>query len=598
VSVADNKAMDRAPVTITAPREVTINVTPRAATVRSGDMRDFDTDVDNASNGRVNWFVNNVPGGNATFGTIGATGRYTAPSSIPSPAVVTVKAVSVADPTKSDTSEVTIAVPRVTVTPATASVRSGATPDFDANTPVNWYVNNVAGGNAMLGTINASGMYTAPAAVPSPATVSVKGVSKADNAKFDTSAATITSAAVVVTPATASVQTGATRDFDANTPVNWYVNDVAGGNATLGTIYASGMYTAPAAIPSPDTVTVKGVSKADNTKFDTSAVTITSAAVNVKPGTASVQTGATRQFTSNTPVNWSVNDVAGGNATLGTIKAAGLYTAPANVPSPATVTLKGVSTTDNTKSDTAAVTITAAAITLTLTPETGTANTGATLQFSAVVANSAHTAVSWTVKDVAGGNATLGTLNAQGLYTALAAVPSPATVTVKAVSAADATVSDTSVITIQSGATGGPSATPTIVQPGAVTFTVRGTGFVPSTTAKFAGVDAAVTVVSPTELRVNANTPAGKLGDMVLAVRNPSPAPAQMLFRIEVRSYRGAPRLSLADAHRLLRKATFGPTPETVDRLQAIGVDAWLTEQLAAAPPDPYPTALEMEGSL
>jgi len=71
-----------------------------------------------------------------------------------------------------------------------------------------------------------------------------------------------------------------------------------------------------------------------------------------------------------------------------------------------------------------------------------------------------------------------------------------------------------------------------------------------------------------------------------------------MLFRIEVRSYRGAPRLSLADAHRLLRKATFGPTPETVDRLQAIGVDAWLTEQLAAAPPDPYPTALEMEGSL
>ncbi len=53
--------------------------------------------------------------------------------------------------------------------------------------------------------------------------------------------------------------------------------------------------------------------------------------------TASVVKGTTRQFTAYVPlspntIQWLVNDVPGGNATVGTVSATGLYAAPAVVP--------------------------------------------------------------------------------------------------------------------------------------------------------------------------------------------------------------------------------------------------------------------------
>src|SRR2546427_1655312 len=66
-----------------------------------------------------------------------------------------------------------------------------------------------------------------------------------------------------------------------------------------------------------------------------------STAVHVSPSTAIVATSTTQQFTvtgiTNTTVNWSVNGAAGGNSTVGTISASGLYTAPSSIPNPATV---------------------------------------------------------------------------------------------------------------------------------------------------------------------------------------------------------------------------------------------------------------------
>src|SRR5207302_9627902 len=64
-------------------------------------------------------------------------------------------------------------------------------------------------------------------------------------------------------------------------------------------------------------------------------------------------------YSLNTQVTWQVNTVAGGNATVGTISTAGLYTAPGTVPSPATVTVTAVSVADSTRSASATVTITA-----------------------------------------------------------------------------------------------------------------------------------------------------------------------------------------------------------------------------------------------
>src|SRR5256885_15115649 len=70
------------------------------------------------------------------------------------------------------------------------------------------------------------------------------------------------------------------------------------------------------------------------------------------------QPTATVQNTSNTAVTWQVSGVSGGNATAGTISSSGLYTAPAVVPNPATVTVTAVSQADPTKSASAQGTIT------------------------------------------------------------------------------------------------------------------------------------------------------------------------------------------------------------------------------------------------
>ncbi len=76
-------------------------------------------------------------------------------------------------------------------------------------------------------------------------------------------------AAAAITPKSATVQVGATQTFVANvtgaidTAVTWQVDGLPGGSATVGTITADGVYTAPAAVPIPATVTVTAVPRTD-----------------------------------------------------------------------------------------------------------------------------------------------------------------------------------------------------------------------------------------------------------------------------------------------------------------------------------------------
>ena len=86
--------------------------------------------------------------------------------------------------------------------------------------------------------------------------------------------------------------------------------------------------------------------------------------VTVSPATANVQEGSQQQFTAtvsntnDTTVTWQVNGITGGNATVGTITSAGLYTAPAAIPSPASVTITAFISDVPSISGTAIVTIT------------------------------------------------------------------------------------------------------------------------------------------------------------------------------------------------------------------------------------------------
>ena len=203
---------------------------------------------------------------------------------------------------------------------------------------------------------------------------------------------------------------------------------------------------------------------ADNVDIDYEALLVTYAngvSVSVSPANPSVQTSATQQFTatvtgsSNTAVNWQVNGVAGGNSVTGTISTSGLYTAPSAVPSPAAVTVNAISQADTTKSASTTVTVTApAAVSVTVSPATATLQTSATQQFTATVTGSSNTSVTWQVNGIVSGNSTVGTVSAAGLYAAPSAVPTPATVSVTAVSQADTTKSASAQVTITSGGGG------------------------------------------------------------------------------------------------------------------------------------------------
>jgi uncharacterized protein (DUF1800 family) len=77
--------------------------------------------------------------------------------------------------------------------------------------------------------------------------------------------------------------------------------------------------------------------------------------VTISPTSATVTLVSTRQFSktvtgnANTNVTWAVNGVTGGNATVGTISTAGLYTPPVAMPNPATVTVRATSVANTTK---------------------------------------------------------------------------------------------------------------------------------------------------------------------------------------------------------------------------------------------------------
>lgn len=87
---------------------------------------------------------------------------------------------------------------------------------------------------------------------------------------------------VSVTPANQSVLTGVSQLFHAsatgttNQNFTWSIDGAGAGNSTVGTIASSGLYVAPAVVPTPAAITLRATSTFDNTSSGTAAVTITS----------------------------------------------------------------------------------------------------------------------------------------------------------------------------------------------------------------------------------------------------------------------------------------------------------------------------------
>ena len=105
------------------------------------------------------------------------------------------------------------------------------------------------------------------------------------------------------------------------------------------------------------------VSASYNDSSQSATVSITPVTVAISPSSATLATNLTQQFvasvtgTSNTAVNWSVDGIAGGDSSVGSISSAGLYTAPATIPNPSAVTVTAASRADPSASGSATVTI-------------------------------------------------------------------------------------------------------------------------------------------------------------------------------------------------------------------------------------------------
>ena len=266
----------------------------------------------------------------------------------------------------------------VTVSPVTVSLQGGATQAFtakasDSSTATfTWAVNGVAGGSADAGTITTAGVYTAPQFPPSSNTVSVSAAESGNATATGSSVVTLNNPTPTITSVTpTSVASGVAFTLTVKG-----TNFAPGATLMFGTTALTTTRTSATQLTATGTATSAQVGSVNLTVQNPNPGLIASAAVKetvtgpssnlsvaVTPTTATLRAGATQTFSAtvtgstNTNVTWSVNGTAGGSATLGTVSATGLYTAPNNLPTPPNVTVTATSAQDTTKSGSGAVTL-------------------------------------------------------------------------------------------------------------------------------------------------------------------------------------------------------------------------------------------------
>jgi len=256
--------------TVTIVSAVSVTVAPSGVSVAITQRTTLTPTVTGTSNTAVSWTVNGVPNGNSTLGQIcqpasvpcaaptgPASGSvdFLAPAAVPSSNPVNVNATSAADPTRSGTSIVIITGPTgatsvsispqfAFIAPSTATLsqqRFVATVTGNSNTSVSWAVQSAVPGQgcsgAACGSVDATGLYSAPTAAPSPNGISVIATSLADGTKSATAAITITSGPAIEVILPSSVMAGAVESFPFSVQG---LNFVAGSGSAASTILING----------------------------------------------------------------------------------------------------------------------------------------------------------------------------------------------------------------------------------------------------------------------------------------------------------------------------------------------------------------------
>ncbi|HMH50633.1 MAG TPA: IPT/TIG domain-containing protein [Candidatus Acidoferrum sp.] len=128
---------------------------------------------------------------------------------------------------------------------------------------------------------------------------------------------------LTVTPTTPSISAGASRQFSAASvggsppPVAWAVNGVIGGNASLGTISANGLYTAPLTMIQEFVATIAAIDQSDPTATGSVVVTV------MAPRFASAAQGVSVTFAQpmiSNSVQSSVSVIRGGTSVTNSLQ--------------------------------------------------------------------------------------------------------------------------------------------------------------------------------------------------------------------------------------------------------------------------------------
>ncbi len=373
-------------------------------------------------------------------------------------------------------------------------------------------------------------------------------------------------------------------------PMSFWVNGVLGGDAKVGTIDSNGLYTAPALVPSPNTVTITSLA----TKFPQDipgsvAVSVlnpipiinTVTPSSFSEGTTTITISGS-QFIYGAQIFWN-------GAPVPTTFVSNTELAASIVsPNPGTYPLM-VGNPDPGSANSAVVSevVGPGQVVLTLQTNAGTSvRVTNSLNIGLMVSGTNNTGVNWLINGIANGNAQIGTIvaNADGsvTYTAPAVVPTPNNVVqLTAVSVDNPSVTISQNISVLNPIPILNSAAPMAFDVGPSTVVLTGSNFINGAQVLVNG--SPVPTIFNSGGQLTASISPTDPGNLDLQVLNPSPGPATSTDLIaQVNGTPPVPLVTPEDASRFLAQATFGATDADIHHLSKIGYAAWLNEQFSA----------------
>jgi uncharacterized protein (DUF1800 family) len=393
------------------------------------------------------------------------------------------------------------------------------------------------------------------------------------------------------------------RYMASGLPMIFSVNGIPGGNSIVGTVSNTGLYTAPAVVPNPYTVTITAtIAKYPNAVPGTVAVDIW----NPIPTLGSVNPGGFTEGTTTVLVNGSqfvYGSQVSWNGTLIPTTYISSTELAAQIAAPVPGTFPLAVTNPNPGSATSSplsLQVGPGQVVLKLQNYAGSdVRVNNKLSFGLDVEGTTNPAVTLAINGIPGGNSTIGTAvsNSDGsiTYTAPAVVPTPSNVVQLTITSVDnPTVSIAQNISVMNPIPILTSASPMSFNPGSATIVITGSRFINGAQVLVNGSPTTTSFDSGGEL--TATVDLTQPGNLDLQVLNPAPGPATSADLIAtVNGSPPVPIVNPSDAARFLEQATFGATDADIHHLSLVGYQPWLNEQFAM---QTHPTEPDVEMSV